>query len=300
VTEIVHVDAFAERMFSGNPAAVVLLDSISTDEGWMQGLARETGLPATAFVQPDPGGAYGLRWFSPTNELALCGHGTLASAHVLFERGAPGTDIRFQTRSAGELVATRRDGLVELDFPAVPTQPAQAPRELSAALGADVVNVERGQYDYLVEVTSADEVSWLAPDFVLLRQVETRGVIVTARVSNADADFVSRFFAPRVGFDEDSVTGSAHCALGPYWSARLGKQRMTGIQVSARRGVVHVDVSRAGRVTLGGNATTVMRGRLAGDPIDEWHAVQARAVAGFGDGQLRRVEAPLISIPGPR
>jgi PhzF family phenazine biosynthesis protein len=229
----------------------------------MQAVADELQLPATAFVSPLVDG-FDLRWFTTTSELALCGHGTLASAHALFERGdaAPDAVIRFTTQ-AGPLSARRIDSRIELDFPSEPSVTAAAPPDLLEALGAPglaPVRVERNRLDYLVELESEAAVRAARPDLTLLRKVQTRGVILTARASTA-GDFVSRFFAPSVGIDEDSVTGSAHCALAPYWQRFLGKAAMVGIQVSRRGGVVHVEVA-GDRVRLSGQAVTVLRGDL--------------------------------------
>ncbi len=298
VVSITQVDAFTDILFEGNPASVVLLDG-AADEPWMQALARETGLPATAFAHRLGDGVYGLRWFSPLTELALCGHGTLSTAHMLFERGDAGAAVlRFQTREAGELQARRNGELTELDFPSVPTEPVEVPSELVDALGAVPTHVERGRLDYLVELATDLDVQRITPDFQKLRGVDTRGVIVTARSQASGVDFVSRFFAPRVGNDEDFVTGSAHCALGPYWARRLGSDTLVGVQVSARRGTVHVRLNGPERVTLGGRAVTVSRGALTSDPVEAWHASQARLIAGFP--RLIGVEPPLLSTAGPR
>jgi PhzF family phenazine biosynthesis protein len=218
-------------------------------------------LSETAFLAPQDGG-FNLRWFTPAVEVDLCGHATLASAHVLWEDGhlPPGAQARFHTRS-GVLLADRRGEWIEMDFPAKPAIPAEAPPDMLAALGVDAACVTRNQFDYLVELKSEEAVRAAAPDFTALKKVAARGVIVTARASGGGFDFVSRFFAPAVGVDEDPVTGSAHCALAPYWSERLGKTEMTGYQASARGGVVHVRV-KGGRVVLGGQAVTVMTGEL--------------------------------------
>lgn len=256
---LVHVDAFTDRAFAGNPAAVVLLPE-PADTAWMQAVADELQLPATAFVAPLADGFH-LRWFTATSELALCGHGTLASAHVLLERGdaLPDDVIRFTT-PAGPLSARRIDGRIELDFPAEPSVAAVAPPDLLEALGMVSVRVERNRLDYLVELESEAAVRAARPDLTRLRKVQTRGVILTARASTT-GDFVSRFFAPSVGIDEDSVTGSAHCCLAPYWQRCLGRADMVGIQVSRRGGVVHVEVA-GDRVRLSGQAVTVLRGDL--------------------------------------
>lgn len=259
-----QVDAFASAAFGGNPAAVCLLDA-PADPGWMQRVAAEMNLSETAFLEPRPGAVWGLRWFTPAVEVALCGHATLASAHVLYETGtaAPDAAIRFES-SSGPLVARSEAGLILLDFPARPAEPAPPPPGLLSALGAaDAVWTGRGRDDHLVVLSAEDEVTALAPDLRALAGAGPRGVIVTAPASRPGADFVSRFFAPAVGVDEDPVTGSAHCTLGPYWAARLGRTDLTGYQASARGGVVGVRV-RGDRVTLAGRAVTVLAGRLAG------------------------------------
>lgn len=302
--EVALVDAFTDRTFSGNPCCVVLLDAPVDDADWMQAMAREWNQPATAFVAPRGDGGYALRWFSPAAELTLCGHGTLSSAHVLFERHPRAEAFAFQTREAGELIGRKRGDRVELDLPALPTAPADAPAALVQALGQQPRHVERGRFDFIVELESEHAVRDLRPDFELMRRLDTRGVIVTACANDptsggGDADFVSRFFALAVGALEDAVTGSAHCALGPYWAARLGRNVLVGVQLSERRGVVHVTVESNGRVTLGGQAVTVMRGRLASDPLDEWYSGLSRLVAAFPETDLKWTEPPLISSPGP-
>jgi PhzF family phenazine biosynthesis protein len=261
VPVLVQVDAFTDRLFGGNPAAVCLLPE-PADAAWMQAVADEMQLAATAFVSPLANG-WALRWFSPTSELALCGHGTLASAHVLLEQGdvAPDALMRFTTQ-AGLLTARRRgEARIELDFPAQPSTPADAPADLLGALRQTPLRVERTRFDYLLELESEAAVREAAPDLVRLRRVAMRGLILTARSSTAAGDFVSRFFAPSVGIDEDSVTGSAHCCLGPYWQRTLSKSELIGIQVSRRGGVVHVQVE-GDRVRLSGQAVTVLRGDL--------------------------------------
>jgi predicted PhzF superfamily epimerase YddE/YHI9 len=257
---IVQVDAFTDRPFAGNPAAVCVL-SEAAPEQWMLDVAREMNLSETAFLVPEDGG-FRLRWFTPAAEVDLCGHATVASAHVLWQDGhlPPGAQARFHTRS-GLLLADRRGNWIELDFPATPGLPADPPTGLLAALGCQAQAVMRNRFDYLLELDSEPAVRRLAPDFTALRKIEARGVIVTARSSTAGFDFVSRFFAPAVGVDEDPVTGSAHCALGPYWGERLGKTGMTAFQASARGGIVRVRLE-GDRVILGGQAVTVMAGEL--------------------------------------
>ena len=258
---IVVVDAFTDRPFAGNPAAVCLLHK-PADEEWMRNVAREMNLSETAFLAPEAD-AFRLRWFTPAVEVALCGHATVASAHVLFEYGAlaPSATARFHTRS-GLLTARRRGAWIELDFPAKPEQAAETPPALLRALG-----IERpayfgiGEFDCLIEVNAEAELRALQPDMGLLGALPYRGIIVTARGATPDYDFVSRFFAPRVGVPEDPVTGSAHCCLGPYWKTKLGKDDFLAYQASARGGVVKVGV-RGDRVLLGGQAVTVWKGEL--------------------------------------
>ncbi len=254
------VDAFTAEPFSGNPAAVTLLPE-PREAGWMQRVAREMNLSETAFlVRRDDG--FDLRWFTPATEVDLCGHATLASAHVLWETGKLPSDqpARFYTKS-GALGAEQHHGWIALDFPATPPEAAEPPPGLVEALGVSPVCVARSRFDYLLEVASEAAVRQARPDFGALSQVEARGVILTSRSDSPRFDFVSRFFAPRAGVDEDPVTGSAHCALGPYWSALLGKHRLAAFQASARGGVVGVEV-RGERVLLEGQAVTVWRGEL--------------------------------------
>jgi PhzF family phenazine biosynthesis protein len=255
-----HVDAFTDRPFAGNPAAVCLLPG-PADSAWLQAVADELRLPATAFVWPLEDG-WRLRWFTSNSELSLCGHGTLAAAHVLLEHHhTPEAGlIRFSSQ-AGVLTAIRRGDRIELDFPAEPSTPAEAPPDLLEAIAQTPVRIERNRLDYLVELESEEAVRAANPDIARLLRVETRGVILTARSSTTDRDFVSRFFAPRVGIEEDSVTGSAHCCLGPYWQRYLGKANLVGVQLSRRGGVVHVQVD-GDHVRLSGQAVTVLRGDL--------------------------------------
>lgn len=258
---ITQVDAFTSEPFSGNPAAVCLLPA-PADAAWMQRVAREMNLSETAFLVRRQDRGFDLRWFTPAVEVDLCGHATLASAHVLWEEGhlPPDAPAVFHTRS-GRLSAGLHGGWIEMDFPAEPAQPAPAPDGLAAALGTEPAYVGRNRFDYLVEVDTRATVEHLAPDFTRLAGIDTRGIIVTARAGSDGLDFVSRFFAPRTGIDEDPVTGSAHCCLGPYWQSRLGRDRFTALQVSERRGLVKVTV-RDKRVILSGQAVTVLRGRL--------------------------------------
>jgi PhzF family phenazine biosynthesis protein len=257
---ITQVDAFTNQPFAGNPAAVCVLPE-ARDARWMQDVAREMNLSETAFLtrQED---AYHLRWFTPAIEVDLCGHATLASAHVLWEENhlRPDEPARFTTRS-GLLTAERQGDWIEMDFPSAPPEPSSAPPDLDRALGVTPKSVGKSRFDYLVEVDSEETVRCLAPDFMLLRRVSTRGVIVTGPSASSEYDFVSRFFAPGAGIDEDPVTGSAHCTLGPFWHARLGKADLVAYQASARGGIVRVRVGRE-RVYLGGQAITVLRGEL--------------------------------------
>jgi len=255
-----QVDAFADCPLTGNPAAVCLLAE-AKDDRWLQAVAQEMNLSETAFLTPESDG-YRLRWFTPTVEVDLCGHATLASAHVLWSEGhvAPTAALRFHTRS-GLLQAVRRDTLIELDFPTTPTTESSPPPGLLESLGIVGKYVGRSRFDYLVEVESEQQVRQLAPDFARLSQIEARGVIVTSRAATPCYDFVSRFFAPRAGINEDPVTGSAHCCLGAYWQQRLGQDEFTAFQASARGGVVHVRVA-GDRTYLAGRAFTVLRGEL--------------------------------------
>lgn len=258
-TPIHTVDAFAERAFTGNPAGVCLLEE-ARDVPWMLHVAAEMNLSETAFVVPRADG-YDLRWFTPVVEVDLCGHATLASAHVLWETGrlAAHATARFHTKSG--VLTARRDGAeIELDFPARAVSDVAPPKGLVEALGAAPVYVGSNKADFLVEVETDEHVRSIAPDFEALKQVDARGVIVTAR-GVGRFDFVSRFFAPRVGIREDPVTGSAHCALGPYWSAKLGKTELCGYQASRRGGTVRTTLAGE-RVLLGGKAITVLRGEL--------------------------------------
>ncbi|HEY2796721.1 MAG TPA: PhzF family phenazine biosynthesis protein [Thermoanaerobaculia bacterium] len=258
---ITQVDAFTDVPFRGNPAAVCLLPA-ERDAAWMQLVAREMNLAETAFLLRRDDG-FALRWFTPTVEVELCGHATLASAHVLWEEGhlPPGETARFHTRS-GLLTAMLRDGRIWLDFPALHATPAEAPDDLVRALGAPIRHFGVNPIDSLAEVDSEETLSGLRPDLVALRRLGGRGLIVTCRGRDgAGYDFASRFFAPGAGIDEDPVTGSAHCCLGPFWSERLGRTELTGYQASARGGFVTVRC-RGERVELGGNAVTVLRGTL--------------------------------------
>ncbi|HJZ56555.1 MAG TPA: PhzF family phenazine biosynthesis protein [Gemmataceae bacterium] len=256
------VDAFTDRPFAGNPAAVCVLEGRWPSDEWLQNLGREMNLSETAFLIRRGESEFDLRWFTPKIEVALCGHATLASAHALWENGhAPRTMLGFATRS-GPLIATPLlSGEIELDFPARPATACEPPRGFFDALGVVSVWVGSNRDDYLVEVGSEREVRELRPDFRKLAGVECRGVIVSARSDDARFDFVSRFFAPAAGIDEDPVTGSAHCCLSEHWGEKLGKTELVAYQASSRGGVVRV-TRRGPRVGLAGRAVTISRGEL--------------------------------------
>jgi len=253
-------DAFTSQPFAGNPAGVCILPEPG-DERWMQAVAAEMNLSETAFLYPHEDG-YNLRWFTPATEVDLCGHATLASAHILWEQGflQPDRMARFHTRS-GLLTARLKGAWIEMDFPAEVAWEIESQPGLDRSLGVKPLYTGQNRFDYLVEVASEADVVALAPNFEQLRSLSGRGVIVTAVSSSPDYDFVSRFFAPAVGIDEDPVTGSAHCCLGPYWSARFGKTEMVGYQASTRGGIVRVQIA-GDRVLLGGQAVSVFRAEL--------------------------------------
>ncbi|RME75812.1 MAG: PhzF family phenazine biosynthesis protein [Chloroflexi bacterium] len=257
---ITQVDAFTDQPFRGNPAAVCILPT-APDESWMQAVAREMNLSETAFLVPR-GDGFNLRWFTPAAEVDLCGHATLASAHVLWERGylPPDAAARFHTKS-GLLTCRKQGDWIEMDFPAEPAQPVDPPPALVEALGVQPVYTGQNRMDFLVELDSEETVRQLRPNFSRLADLPCRGVIVTGRAASGPYDFVSRFFAPNVGVNEDPVTGSAHCCLGPYWQTRLGKTEFLAYQASPRGGVVRVQI-HGDRVILGGQAVTVLKGEL--------------------------------------
>ncbi len=272
-----QIDAFTTRPYAGNPAAVFVLDPSdphvsdpnasaprAADAAWMQAVAAEMNLSETAFAVPRPDGAFGLRWFTPAAEVRLCGHATLATAHALWQDGrlADDADAVFHTLSG--ILRCRRlaDGRIEMDFPARPVVEMPPPPGLADALGAAPTFVGWAEEDVLAVFEDAATVRALRPDIAALAAVDARGVIVTAPGDRAGVDAVSRFFAPRVGVDEDPVTGSAHCAIGPFWAARLGRATVACEQASARGGTMEVEV-RADRVALRGHAVTVFDGHLA-------------------------------------
>ena len=255
-----QVDAFTGKAFAGNPAAVCLL-SRPADAVWMQDVAAEMNLSETAFVHATPD-AWGLRWFTPEIEVDLCGHATLAAAHVLWEEGEaePSGPIGFDTRS-GRITCHRRVDRIEMDFPARPVEPADPPPGLVEAVGVSPVSVWYGELGYLLELADERAVREADPDFRRLREIPDGWTCVTAPAASGGFDFVSRFFAPQGGIDEDPVTGSAHCALADFWSKRTGRTDFRAYQCSARGGVVFARLD-GDRVHLGGQAVTVLRGEL--------------------------------------
>ena len=255
-----QVDAFTDTPFGGNPAAVCILEH-PRDDGWMQAVAAEMNLSETAFLEP-LGEEWRLRWFTPAQEVDLCGHATLASAHLLWESGrlVPEAEARFQTRS-GLLVATRRERGIELVFPADGTTPVGELEMLEAIVGQRVVAAHRGREDRLVELESEEALRACRPDLARLKALPIRGLIVTAPGDGGGFDFLSRFFAPAAGIDEDPVTGSAHCTLATYWARKLGKTTMNAWQASDRGGRIGVRLEGT-KVHLTGGAVTVSRGEL--------------------------------------
>jgi PhzF family phenazine biosynthesis protein len=257
----VQVDAFASEPFKGNPAAVCVLPS-ARDETWMQRVALEMNLSETAFLHRRGDDTFDLRWFTPTVEVALCGHATLASAHALWESGqlAASEVAHFHTRS-GLLTASRDGDWIELNFPSTPPSDADPPSDLAAALGVTPRYIGKSRFDYLVEVDGEETVRTAKPDFARLRTLPVRGVMITSRASSPGVDFVSRFFAPGSGIDEDPVTGSAHCCLTPFWAPKLNKATLVARQLSARGGHLRVRLD-GDRVRLSGQAVTVIRGEI--------------------------------------
>jgi PhzF family phenazine biosynthesis protein len=255
-----QVDAFTNRPFGGNPAAICWLEA-AADPGWMQSVAEEMNLSETAFVRRLPDGLE-LRWFTPLVEVDLCGHATLATAHALWTSGLAPLDqsLRFHTKS-GLLTCTRAGDFIELDFPAMPALAVTPPDGLIAALGVEPSFVGQSKFDYLVVLSSAEAVRNTRPDFAKLGQIQTRGVIVTARSADPQFDLISRFFAPAVGVNEDPVCGSAHCCLAPYWAEQLGKTELLAFQASNRGGILRLRLN-GNRVILGGQAVTVWQGNL--------------------------------------
>jgi PhzF family phenazine biosynthesis protein len=257
---IYQVDAFTNQLFHGNPAAVCFL-STAQPNAWMQSVAQEMNLSETAFLLPEADG-YRLRWFTPAVEVDLCGHATLASAHVLWENGLVNLSqpIVFFSRS-GVLTAQQKQGWIELDFPVKRLELVTVPEELGRALGVEPVFVGKNQFDYLVEVENEEILRNLQPDYARIRSLPVRGVIVTCRAATPGFDFMSRFFAPRVGVNEDPVTGSSHCCLVPYWSEKLGKDDLLAYQASPRGGELHLSL-HGDRVLISGQAVTVFKSEL--------------------------------------
>lgn len=258
--DIIQIDAFTSRPFAGNPATVCFLPE-PRDAEWMQLVAREMNTGGTAFLEQE-GEGWRIRFFTPSVEVELSGHTTLSAAHAIWETGAaaPDAPLRFFS-PGGELTALRKGEWIELDFPALPERQAAPPPEIIEGLGIAPIYVGRNAYDYLLVVDEEATVRALRPDFATLALADTRGVMVTARGDGKPYDFVSRFFAPAAGLDEDHVTGSAHCCLGPFWAARLGKTEMLAYQASPRGGELRV-MPRGERVGLAGQAVTVLRGKL--------------------------------------
>jgi PhzF family phenazine biosynthesis protein len=256
---MIQVDAFTPLLFGGNPAAVILLEEWLHDDTLLA-IAAENNLSETAFIVPQ-GDYYELRWFTPTIEVDLCGHATLASAYVLFQDGhVPGDEIIFETRQSGRLIVTRDDKVISLDFPSRPTEPVEGLDDAVAdALGSRPAGVHKAQRDLLVLFDSEADIVTLEPDFRKVAALDAFAVIVTA--TGNKSDFVSRFFAPNAGVDEDPVTGSAHCTLIPFWSRRLGRKKLHACQVSRRRGELFCE-DRGDRVIISGQAVEYLRGEI--------------------------------------
>ncbi|MBL4755551.1 MAG: PhzF family phenazine biosynthesis protein [Flavobacteriales bacterium] len=258
--KIYQVDAFASKPFSGNPAAVCILENEKSEE-WMQALAEEMNLSETAFLE-QKGDAFNLRWFTPNFEVDLCGHATLASAHILWETGLLNSEQNalFHTKS-GTLTARNLGSGIELNFPAEIAEPCELPAEIARSLGVNTVYTGQNRMDYLVELESAEALRNLKPDFNIMGKVNTRGVIVTSKSDVPEYDFLSRFFAPWHGIDEDPVTGSAHCCTGPYWREKLGLEELRAFQASPRGGEVNIGFKDE-RILLSGKAITILKGEL--------------------------------------
>jgi PhzF family phenazine biosynthesis protein len=264
---IIHVDAFVTEPnspFTGNPAAVCFLDRPRPDR-WLQAIAAEMNLSETAFILPKDDGGYQLRWMTPICEVDLCGHATLAAAHALWETQQASNDqpIRFATRSGELLAAPDPSGAIILDFPAAPPQACDFPRDLIDSLGITPSWQGRNNFDAFLVIDDASTLRQLRPDYHRLSQLDVRGVIVTAQSDTDHIDFLSRFFAPRAGILEDPATGSAHCALGPFWAGRLGLSTLVGFQASPRGAMITVRQATSPRVELVGHAVTIARGTLA-------------------------------------
>ena len=262
---IFQVDAFTEEPFKGNPAGVCLL-AAPQEDAWMQNVAAEMNLSETAFVLPEKE-EFRLRWFTPKVEVELCGHATVATSHVLWETGVlgPGREARYQTLSG--LLTARQDeeGWIELDFPSRPVLPESPDwiKGIAEALGTEPAAAGLSKEDVLIEAANEADVRSLRPDFAALQKLPARGVVVTARSQDPEFDFVSRFFAPAVGVNEDPVTGSSHCVLTPYWAEKLGKTSFKACQLSERGGVLRTRLD-GDRVKIAGRAVTVIKGELRG------------------------------------
>lgn len=260
---LIQLDVFAERLFAGNPAGVCPLEYWLPD-GLMQSIAAENNLPETAFYVRDTrdGGDYLLRWFTPSVEIELCGHATLAAGHVVLEGAGDGAQVRFSTLHAGVLTVARREGALWLDLPARMPQPArEVPDSLLRGLGAAPLQVLEFGNKYLALYENAASIAGLQPDFAQLARLGERSVIVSAPGRSPGEDFVSRFFAPGIGIPEDPVTGSAHCLLVPYWAARLGRTGLSAVQLSARGGVLSCRLDGE-RVWMSGPVRTYLRGEI--------------------------------------
>lgn len=256
-----QVDSFTDKPYRGNPAAVIVMDG-AADEEWMQNVAMEMNLSETSFLYSIGENNYNLRWFTPGVEADLCGHATLAAAHILWEKEfvKKSDSIKFQTKS-GELSCKTAKGLIEMDFPEEVPWEISPPQDLLNGIGVKPLFVGKNRMDYFVELVSETAVRELSPDFGLIKKIDTRGVIVTAKSDNPEFDFASRFFAPTCDVNEDPVTGSAHCALAPYWAKKFDKKELKAIQLSKRQGVLNLKVERH-RVKISGSAVTVLEGRI--------------------------------------
>jgi PhzF family phenazine biosynthesis protein len=257
-TKLYQVDAFTNRIFGGNPAAVCILEQW-LDDSLMQNIAAENNLSETAFAVQQQDG-YGIRWFTPISEVDLCGHATLATAHVLFEHYAiPGRKIIFQSKARGRLSVLKEDGFLTLDFPADTIEKVDAPRELVKAIGKEPSEAYRGRSDYLLIYGAQHDIEEISPDSMALAGLDLRGIIVSA--PGTEMDFVSRFFAPGLGINEDPVTGSAHTTLTPYWTEKLGKNLLNARQLSSRKGDLMCRLL-GNRVHISGKAVTYLTGEI--------------------------------------
>lgn len=260
--KIFLVDAFTSKPFAGNPAGVCLLLSEPKDEKWMQRVAAEVNAAETAYVSVRDNSSFNLRWFTPTDEVELCGHATLAAAHILWQEGIldTGEHAEFHTES-GMLTAKRTGEKIELNFPALDNKPAEPLKLILDAIGIEPVNFVETSFNYLAELQNADAVRSLQPDLSLLAQLKNYGLIITARSDKPEYDFISRYFVPSLGINEDPVTGSAHCSLAVYWHQKLGKNNFTAYQASKRGGVLEL-VLDGDRVRITGSAVTVIISEL--------------------------------------